>query len=97
MFSGAFAQPASGIDGDKRLRPNFTLCENRAGMAQPGKALDCYPDPAGVEADIQCSKELGGSNPPPRAAFRILQQMIMSGKCTLLDWRAGEDVRGTAD
>ncbi len=38
-------------------------------MAQPGKALDCYPLPAWrrEEANIQCSKELGGSNPPPHA------------------------------
>lgn len=58
--------------GDKRLRPNFALCENRAGMAQPGKALDCYPGPRRIEADIQCSKELGGSNPPPRALLEAL-------------------------
>lgn len=37
--------PARPREHDKRLRPNLTLCENRAGMAQPGKALDCYPGP----------------------------------------------------
>jgi hypothetical protein len=53
---------------NKPLRPHLALCENQAGMAQPGKALDCYLVPQLEQADIQCSKELGGSNPPPRAS-----------------------------
>lgn len=51
---------------NKPLRPHLALCENQAGMAQTGKALDCYLVPIGIGKHPVLERARGFKSPSPR-------------------------------
>ena len=50
---------------NKPLRPHLALCENQAGMAQTGKALDCYLVPDWNRQTSSARKRSGVQIPLP--------------------------------
>ena len=70
-------------ESDKPLRPHLALCENQAGMAQTGKALDCYLVPDWNRQTSSARKSSGVQIPlPALGAPAISQVNALSGTCS---------------
>ena len=94
-FWVCWIDPRAIAESNKPLRPHLALCENQAGMAQTGKALDCYLVPDWNRQTSSARKSSGVQIPLPALGHPVTGQVDASpGTCSRkLSWRVHRSPR----